>query len=370
MQDKRIPWLKLLQTASLGPTLLAGLIKYAKTPERALSCSKDELLAIPGWDNRRAEKFIKIAAEAKPACSPEKLDQENIKLIDFNHRDYPPYLREIPDSPLILFAKGKVIDFTHPSIAIVGARQASQTGYEIAKDFAEELAKAGFNIISGLALGIDTYAHLGALAAGKPTYAVLANGVDVIYPRSNQRVRSSIIEKGALLSENLPGETPRPWSFPIRNRIISGISIATLVIEASNRSGSLITARLAAEQNREVFAVPGSIKSVNSQGTLNLIKEGAFLVTDPQDIIDYYKDILPEQKIELEQTEGYALNKEEIKLLEQLSAQPLHLDKLIDAGWERDLLFPLLLELEMRNYLVKYGDNTYQTTYKYTKGRQ
>ena len=239
-------------------------------------------------------------------------------------------------------------------------------GYDIARDFAKELAQAGFVVVSGLALGIDTYAHRGAVEGGGRTFAVLANGPDIVYPKANHRIREKIIKNGALISEYPPGTIARPWHFPVRNRIISGICIGTLVIEASARSGSLITARLAGEQNREIFAVPGNIRSKTSEGTLSLIQDGATLVTSPDEIIDYFGDLLPEKEITKNNTE-IDLSDEERKLILDLSKEPVGLDKLIEVGkWERDRLFSLLLTLEMRNYLIKLPGNVYQAKIKLT----
>jgi DNA processing protein len=289
-----------------------------------------------------------------------------VRLVCFHDDDYPPLLREIPDSPVALFCVGDVDLKSAPAIAVVGARNGTQLGYDIAREFALELARAGFIIVSGLALGIDTYAHRGALEAESRTIAVLGCGPDVVYPRSNQRIRENILKKnGALISEYPPGVIARPWHFPIRNRIISGMCVGTLVVEASARSGSLITARLAAEQNREVFAIPGNIRSSVAEGTLSLIQEGANLVTDPAEIIEYFSDLLPEKK-KLEINSGIDdLSDEEKKLLDDLSKQPQTIDSLLETGsYRRDRLFSLLLTLEMRDYLIKLPGNSYQAKVK------
>lgn len=357
-----IGWLKFAGMSWLGPTLKASLIRKFKTPQGAFNATKSELAQIKGFDYGRIERFIAQAPLIKPVCEPQILTSKNISLISYFDSRYPLYLREIDDPPVVLFAAGNYNYPTSPVISIVGARHATQLGYDLAQHFAFELAKAGFVVASGLALGIDAHAHAGALKAGKQTIAVLANGLDVVYPKKNKVLREEIIKNGLLISEHPPGELARPWYFPVRNRIISGISVATIVVEASSRSGSLITARLAAEQNRDIFAIPGPIDSKFSEGTLELIKDGAILVTNPQDVIDYYKTILPAQTAKSEtKKQNIDLTNEESKLLKQLSGPPLSIDNLIeDRKWKRNRLFFLLLSLEMREYLIKLPGNYYQ----------
>ncbi len=363
-------WLQLANMNWLGATIRAGLLQEFGTPQRAFIASREELLRVKGWDNIRLERFLKTAAKTEPICAPELLEQKQTRMICFDEDEYPQLLREIPDAPPVLFVKGSINNPAAPAIAIVGARNGTQMGYDLARDFAFNLAQAGFTIVSGLALGIDTHAHRGAVEAEATTIAVLANGPDVIYPRGNRRIRDAILKHGAIISEYPPGVVARPWHFPIRNRIISGMCLATLVVEASARSGSLITARLAAEQNREVFALPGISGSSTSEGTLNLIEEGAMLVTSPDEIIEHYAELLPPKK-NLEKIDDFDdLTDEEKKLLAALAGEPVSIDRLLESGWARDRLFSLLLQLEMRDYLVKTQGNRYQTRNKASlKGR-
>ena len=358
-------WLQLANMSWLGSTIRAGLLQEFGNPLRAFTASKGELLKVKGWDNIRLERFLATAARTEPICSSELLEQKETRMICFDDAEYPPLLREIPDSPPVLFIKGEISNPSAPALAIVGARNGTQMGYDLARDFAFRLAEAGFTIVSGLALGIDTHAHRGALEADATTVAVLANGPDVIYPRGNRRIRDAILKKGAIISEYPPCVIARPWHFPVRNRIISGMCLATMVVEASARSGSLITARLAAEQNREVFALPGISGSSTSEGTLSLIEEGATLVTSPDEIIEHYAELLPEKK-NLEKIDDFDdLTDEEKKLLAALASEPVSIDRLLESGWPRDRLFSLLLQLEMRDYLVKLQGNTYQTRNKH-----
>ena len=200
--------------------------------------------------------------------------------------DYPPRLREIVDPPLVLHCRGNRELLRRPAIAIVGSRRASEYAVNAATHVASPLAAAGVVIVSGLAIGIDAAAHRAALEAGGATIAVLGTGIDIIYPRSHTRLFRRIAKEGLILTELAPGTPPFAGNFPIRNRIISGLTSGTVIVEATSRSGSLITARTAAEQNREVFAIPGSVFSAGSEGTHRLIQYGAKLVHEPQDILD------------------------------------------------------------------------------------
>lgn len=368
-QAELIAWLRLAGMPWLGATIKAGLIKTFRDPLRIFNANRAELAKVKGWDNHRLERFFQKGAGEEPVCSLELLEKKGVRMICFNDEDYPPLLREIPDSPIVLFCLGDPDMRGAPVLAVVGARNGTQMGYDIARDFCYELAQAGFIIVSGLALGIDTYAHRGAVEAAGRTFAVLGSGPDVVYPRGNLKIREKILQNGgALFSEYPPGVVARPWHFPVRNRIISGMCVGTLVVEASARSGSLITARLAAEQNREVFAVPGNIRSSASEGTLTLIQEGANLVTDPAEIIEYFSDLLPEKKKLENHAQMDDLTDEEKRLLRDLSAEPVSIDNLLETGiWKRERLFSLLLTLEMRDYLIKLPGNCYQAKIKLSR---
>lgn len=369
--DQRLSWLRLANLDWLGRTIPCGLIKECGSPEAVFSASPGQLAKVKGWDTNRRERFLRQRETVAPLCSPELLDLKGIRLVTFNDPEYPELLREIPDAPVVLFALGELEPDPRPHLAIVGARNGSQQGYDIARQFSAELSQAGFVIVSGLALGIDTYAHRGALEAGGRTVAVLGCGVDQIYPVSNRRIRDQIIKSGALLSEFPPGMSARPWHFPVRNRLISGMCVGTLVIEATARSGSLITARLAGEQDRDIFAIPGGIRSPHAEGTLALLDEGAHLVTSTEDLIDFYAHLLPERAPQdPEASKGPGLNEEESDLVSTLATDPISLDRLLaDGRWSRDRLFSLLLDLELRDILVKFPGNYYQAKIKPQSGR-
>lgn len=199
--------------------------------------------------------------------------------------DYPPLLKEIIDPPLALFYRGDLSLLRQPAVAVVGSRRASPYGVNAARQLAREVASAGIVVVSGLARGIDAAAHEATLASSARTIAVLGTGIDVVYPRSHKRLTHDIEERGLVVSEFAPGTPPLAQNFPIRNRVISGLSLGVVIVEATSRSGSLITARTAAEQGREVFAVPGSIFNTRAEGTHRLIQYGAKLVHDVDDIL-------------------------------------------------------------------------------------
>ncbi|MCX7904689.1 MAG: DNA-processing protein DprA [Caloramator sp.] len=237
-------------------------------------CEADEVLHVK---NREKEIYNQVKF----------LIDNELTLILFNDDEYPAKLKNIYDPPAGLFIKGNILDYTN-TLAVVGSRKATNYGLTVAYKFSREISKYGIKIVSGLAKGIDTAAHLGCLDADGVTAGVLGSGFKFIYPISNKEVINRIALKGAVLTEFLPDEKPYPQNFPRRNRIISGLADFVLVVEATDRSGSLITARLALEQGKDVFAVPGNIFSLNSVGTNNLIKDGAKLVSNIEDILLEY----------------------------------------------------------------------------------
>jgi DNA processing protein len=276
-------WLALLRNPSLSPPLGARLLHEFGGPAavlaagtarwRALGCSEAlcESLARPDWNGVEQDERW--------------LQQPQRQLIPLNDARYPPLLHEIADPPLALFAHGDARLLGQPQLAVVGARNATPQGLDNARAFAGALARAGLVVTSGLALGIDGAAHQGALDAAGATIAVCGNGLDRVYPARHRELAHRIAGSGLLLSELPTGIAPRPENFPRRNRIISGLALGTLVIEAAPGSGSLITARLAAEQGREVFAVPGSIHNPLARGCHALLRDGAHLVETVDDVL-------------------------------------------------------------------------------------
>lgn len=258
---------------------------------------------------------------------------KEIKIIKKSSRDYPKILKEISNAPKQLYARGELPKNQDMNFSIVGTRAASEYGKTLAFKIAKELAELGFNIVSGLALGIDTQAHLGALAGNGKTIAVLGSGtLDAsIFPKENLALAKKIAASGgAVISEYEPEAKSEIWYFPERNRIISGLSRGVLVVEAPEKSGALITARLALEQNRDVFAIPGSVFSKNSIGTNNLIKSGAKMVTSVGDILEELN--LAELKINKKENEKEKLTDEENAVLNIILKEPAHIDKICEIG--------------------------------------
>lgn len=218
------------------------------------------------------------------------LEKSKIKYTTVLEEDYPVNLRDIPLKPLVLYYRGSLLPEDKFSISIVGSRKCTPYGNWATEHFARELSNMGIKIVSGMAIGIDSVSHKEALKNGQRTIAILGSAVDVPYPKTNYRLYNQIIENGAVISEFPPGTPPAPYNFPIRNRIISGISKALLVIEAQEKSGTLITAKYANEQSKEIFAIPGNINSMYSKGTNLLIRDGALIATSPEDIISGVKD--------------------------------------------------------------------------------
>lgn len=270
---------------------------------------------------------------------------------------YPPLLKEMTNPPPILFIKGDPKILSEPQIAIVGSRNPTLMGKETAQEFAAELVKAGLNITSGLALGIDGAAHEGTLAAEGKTIAVMGCGLEQIYPKRHQKLAAEIIDKGGAIISEFPIGTPAlPENFPQRNRIVSGLSVGTLVIEATLRSGSLITAKFAAEQGREVFAIPGSIHNPLSKGCHALIKQGAKLVENIEDILTELKILLInvcDNLKSLSTPPNSRLDEEHLKLLKCVPFEPTSMDMIIErSGLSVQKVASMLLTLELQSYIA------------------
>jgi len=282
--------------------------------------------------------------------------------------EYPPLLEEIYDAPLVLYARGCLRAMKAPRIAVVGSRRPTVYGVQAAHGIAQDLGRRGLCIVSGLARGIDAAAHRGCMEGGGTTIAVLGCGIDVEYPPEHRQLKKEILERGLVISEFPPGTQPLPRNFPVRNRIISGLSLGTVVVEASEKSGSLITARLAMEQDREVFAIPGNITSSSSYGPNYLIKEGAKLVQSFRDVIDELPGAIRkeigsrEEEIEKDATgEPQVVSKEERRILMSLKLdEATHFDKLYQS-LEMDIaeLSERLLNLELEGRIRKLPGNLY-----------
>jgi DNA processing protein len=295
------------------------------------------------------------------------LETSGAFLLPATSPDYPALLLESPDAPAVLFVRGDVRALSDPQLAMVGSRNPTAGGRATARTFASFFARAGLTITSGLALGIDAACHEGALAAGAPTIAVLGCGLDKIYPRNHESLAERIVANGALVSEFPPGTEPLPAHFPQRNRIIAGLSHGTLVVEAAQQSGSLITARLAGVAGREVFAIPSSIHNPLGRGCHQLIRQGAKLVECPEDVLCELKISLSAQLVatapdepSLSKEGAPPLDKEYKILLDALAFEPASVDSLIErTGMSSESIASMLLILELDGHVAPHPGGRY-----------
>ena len=288
------------------------------------------------------------------------LKHSEIRKIALQDKDYPAILKEIHDPPKQLYIKGEIINQDKVAVAVVGTRKYSQYGKQVVYDIAGKLAKLGITIVSGLASGIDTFAHRAALENNGRTIAVLGTSMDKksFYPSSNYSLSEKIAKNGAVITEYPPGTRGTQFTFPERNRIVSGLSLGVVVVEAPEQSGALITAALALEQNREVFAIPGSIYNENSKGTNQLIKMGAKLVIDVEDILEELN--LSHLMEKPKRKEYKPENKEEEIIISFLSAQPTHIDEIIKMSkLNTSTVNSILMILEMKGVIRNLGRNQF-----------
>jgi len=357
MNNSKKYWLALNKIPEVGPVKVKLLIEHFGSAEAAWKADADLLKDVNGFGNAAVKAFscgrkeINVEEELKIL-----LRHKDVNVVTLVDNEYPENLKNIYDPPPLLYLKGNIP--SKKSIAIVGTRSASLYGLEIAERLAYELSILGFTIVSGMAEGIDTAAHKGALRAGSATVAVFGCGLDIIFPPSNLELASQIIEKGALISEFPLGTHADKWTFPRRNRIISGLSLGVIVVEGGYDSGAMITAKLGLEQGREVFAVPGSIDNQKSKGPHWLIKQGAKLVESPDDVLEELKMVIPEVKDREKVTEtkierDYSnLSKKEIQLVEALSNEPAHIDILsIKTNLPINEISSFLAQLEIKGFV-------------------
>ena len=347
-------WLRLTLIPGLSGEMQRKLLAAFGLPEDVFAAGR---LAARSVIGERADLLFDTDPTAAVESSLEWASQPGQHIITLGDADYPPALLEIPDPPNVLYVRGNPALLHKRGIGVVGSRNATPQGIQNAENFSRHLAAQGQCIISGLALGIDAAAHRGALTAEGDTVAVIGTGADRIYPARNKELALAIAERGAIVSEFPLGTPAVAYNFPRRNRIISGLARGVLVVEAALESGSLITARLAAEQGREVFAIPGSIHSPVARGCHKLIKQGAKLVETARDILD---EISP--FTEAAQTEtATPLIDEEPPLLVALGHDPCGLDDLVErTGQSADQLLPELLTLELLGHIATLPGNRYQ----------
>src|SRR5687768_15191281 len=359
-----IAWIALNMTPGIGPMAATKLLERFGSPGAVFHATRAELEALR-LKPESIESIIKRDFHDRASKELDRVKQLGGDVLILDDGSYPSLLREIDDPPPVLYVKGDwQACVEQPGVAVIGSRMCSTYGENASEMLSRDLASRGITIISGLARGIDSAAHRGAINGKGRTIAVMGTGIDAVYPKENNRLVREILDSGGCIVSQFPlGTPPLKDNFPYRNRIISGLSLGVLIVEASERSGSLITARLAMEQNREVMAVPGNITSANSYGTNYLIKSGAKLVQQWQDVVaelpsDMAAAILPPRIDEVDETKAVdhetppaGLNENEQKLWSLLSAdQPSHIDDLLgSSGLSFGELNTALVALDIRD---------------------
>ena len=313
----------------IGPTRFRALMNRFGTPDEVLKAKVKDLLSVPGIDERTVEAIGLRRDHQFVQKQLELIERHKVDVVTYKDDRYPENLKKIYDAPPILYLRGALMDEDSYAVAIVGSRTPSEYGKLVAERLGGELAEKGMTIVSGLARGIDTIGHRSCLARGGRTIAVLGCGVDVVYPAENKKLMEKMIESGAVVSEFPMRAKPEAPHFPRRNRIISGLSLGVVVVEAGEKSGALFTAEFALNQNREVFAVPGQVTSMRSKGTNRLIKEGAKLVMSIDDVLE---ELPPSLDHAVRQgptvMPEIRLSEDERKVYETLSDTPVHIDSI------------------------------------------
>ena len=356
---ERIAWLRLIRSEGIGPISFFQLLDRFGDAEAALE-------AVPDLARRGGRRQIRLATQAEAEGELGAAETAGARLVGFSEPDYPAALRAIADPPPLLFLKGHEVLLQRDCVAVVGARNASAGGVRFARSLARELGEAGYVVVSGLARGIDAAAHSGALDGG--TIAVVAGGIDTIYPLENTELHEEIAARGAILGEAAMGTSATARHFPRRNRLIAGLALGAVVVEAAPRSGSLITARLAAEQGREVFAVPGSPLDPRARGANNLIRQGATLVESAADIA-HALDAMRARRVE-EREEPVSISpparqpsEDELSparelVISLLSRTPVEADELIrQSKLTPPVVITILLELDLAGRLDRHPGN-------------
>ena len=355
---KELPyWVATSAIPGVGTQTFNYLLKKFKTLKRFWNASSEDIKKLK-VDLKTRDSILEFRSKVDPKIYLEKVYEAGIKVVIAIDRDYPANLRQIQDCPPVLYYKGTLLSQDDLAIAVVGSRRATIYGRQVTEKLVSSLVMSGLVIVSGLARGIDSIAHRAALDAGGRTIAVLGNGLDTIYPPENKRLAEEIVENGAIVSEFPLGFPSVPSNFPARNRIISGLSLGVLVTEGAIDSGSMITAGQAAEQGREVFAVPGPITGKMSEGANNLIKEGVHPVTEAVDILEILNI---ERKRRIFDAKDSPLrikpnDKMQAKILEILDGQSKHIDLIArETGFSIDKVNSALGLMEIKGFVKNYG---------------
>ncbi|OGV41386.1 MAG: DNA protecting protein DprA [Lentisphaerae bacterium GWF2_57_35] len=337
----------------LGPVRVRALIETLGSPEAIFRAGKDDLMKTPGIGAELAGRIMDQQADADPAAEEEKAAALGAKIVTFLDEAYPSALKKIYDPPLALYVLGTLDSHDKHALAMVGTRHATHYGLSVADRLAYQLAKSGFTIVSGLARGIDTAAHKGALKGGGRTLAVLGSALDQLYPPENKELARTIAGQGAVISEYCLGRAPDRTTFPYRNRVVSGLSMGVVVVEAGISSGAMNTADQALEQGRSVMAVPGRLDSAGSKGPHRLIKNGARLVEDVEDVLQEFEFLVPpetrQKAKDLDSRPQAPLMPEEQAVVRALWEEPLDVDTLIRrCNLTVARISTLLIGLEMK----------------------
>ncbi|HSF57975.1 MAG TPA: DNA-processing protein DprA [Candidatus Binatia bacterium] len=358
-------WIALSRVEGLGCVNFKKLAEHFADPTEAFSAPAEALAGIQGLDPNVIDGLRRFSAWAEMRAEIIRAEKAGITIVPFTAASYPARLRLIADPPPLLYVKGEIRGQDERAVAVVGSRSASDYGRRVARDLSRGLAALGFTVVSGMARGIDGAAHEAALNAGGRTIAVLGSGVDRAYPPEHDKLYQRICENGAVVSEFPLGTRPVPFNFPVRNRLISGLSLGVVVVEATEKSGSLITAALALEQGREVFAVPGEVGASRSRGVHRLIRQGAKLVETVNDIVE---EIAPQLLSRagsadnaLRRTLPQHLGDEFQKIFALFQEQALQIDEVIEnSGCSPSRVSEVLLELELLGYLKQLPGKKYR----------
>jgi len=350
-------WVAFSRIAGIGRVRYSLLEKHFGRLENAWTATEAELRAA-GLDEKAASAIAAQRPKISPEAEMERLARHGVRALTWNDPAYPARLKEIYDLPPVLYVRGELTEADEWAVAVVGTRRPTPYGRQAAEQVAADLAAQRISIVSGLARGIDAIAHRAALDSGGRTIAVMACGLDMVYPPEHLRLAQEVCERGALVSDYSLGTQPRGEYFPRRNRIMSGLSLGVLVVEGDVKSGALITANLALEQNREVFAVPGSIFSPQSRGTHRLLQEGAKLVQSVQDILEELNLTMVPQQMEMK--ELIAADDTEKQLLRHISTDPIHIDEVRRrSGLPIATVSSALAMLELKGLVRQMGRMNY-----------
>jgi DNA processing protein len=348
-------WIGLSLVPDVGPVMSKKLIAEMGSPENISSAGMKDLLAVRGLGKQKAENIKNFRLWDFIEKQLTLGEKKGIRVVVYRDEGYPQVLKEIEGAPIVLYMRGEYHHDDRYGIAVVGSRKHTHYGEAVTQRISGELASAGFTVISGMARGIDTLSHRAALASGGRTIAVLGCGLDVHYPAENRNLMEKIAGAGCAMSEFPPGTMPNRENFPRRNRLISGLALGVLVVEATLDSGSLITENYALEQNKEVFAVPGNITSSNSDGTNSLIKQGAKLVTEAKDIVEELAPLL-RGSIRMQHREAAAISADEERICSALSREARHIDLVSrQADLPVSTVLDLLLSLELKGVVRQSG---------------